>query len=88
MAGVRKAAESGGIRLDSGWDFFLSPTGWKEACKGFNPRTVAKDAIEDGLLEPAPDGSPYQKRKTPHGEGRFYVIRAHAFGSFRDGGRP
>ena len=85
MAGVRKASESGGVKMEDGWDFYLSPTGWKEACKGFDSRGVARDAIEDGLLEASQDGTPYQKRKTPHGQGRFYVIRARDLGAFRAG---
>jgi putative DNA primase/helicase len=85
MAGVRKASESGGVKLEDGWDFYLTPTGWKEACRGFESRGVARDAIEEGLLEASQDGAPYQKRKTPHGQGRFYVIRARGLGTFRAG---
>lgn len=68
-----------------GSDFYLTSTGWKEACKGFTPKTVAHDAIEDGLLEPGPKGKGYQKVRTPHGEGQFYVIRGKALGEFRAG---
>lgn len=84
MAGVRKASDScGADGLAAGWDFFVTPTGWKEACKGFDPRAVARHAIQEGLLEGGPNGTPYQKRKTPHGEFRAYVIRSQAIGLFR-----
>ena len=56
------------------------------ACTGFDARAVARAAVEDGLLEAGHEGRPYQKRKTPHLEGRFYVVRAHAFGMFRSQG--
>jgi uncharacterized protein (DUF927 family) len=94
MAGVRKQIH--GARLPSmygegmpaleGWDFYLSTTGWREACRGFNPQTVAHDAIEDGLLEPGPQGRPYRKERTLHGEGQFYIIRGKALGAFRGEG--
>ncbi|HWQ08619.1 MAG TPA: DUF927 domain-containing protein [Holophaga sp.] len=86
MAGVRKASEE--ITADGkscGWDFFITPTGWKEACKGFDVRAVARDAMEEKLLEAGQKERAYQKRKTPHGEGRFYVVRAQALGMFRTG---
>lgn len=84
MAGVRRAAESYGPDGQAmGWDFFITATGWKEACKGFEPRAVARHALQEGLLEGGPTGTPYQKRKTPHGEFRAYVIRSQAIGLFR-----
>ena len=87
MMGVRKSSDvCGPDGRSSGWDFFITPTGWKEACKGFDARAVARAAVEDGLLEAGHEGRPYQKRKTPHLEGRFYVVRAHAFGMFRSQG--
>jgi uncharacterized protein (DUF927 family) len=95
MAGVRKEVhgpqiplKQGGEMLGApeGWDYYLSPTGWRGACQGFNRQTVAHDAIEDGLLEPGPNGKGYQKVRTPHCEGQFYVIRGNALGEFRAGG--
>lgn len=84
MAGVRKAADETTLEGKScGWDFFITPTGWKEACKGFDARAVARDALAENLLEAGQKGHAYQKRKTPHGEGRFYVVRAQALGRFR-----
>jgi len=84
MAGVRKASEELGPEgRSSGWDFWITATGWKEACRGFDARVVARAALEDGLLEAGHEGRPYQKRKTPHLEGRFYVVRAQALGMFR-----
>jgi uncharacterized protein (DUF927 family) len=91
MAGVRRKVHGkpvatkyrDGIPPVEGWDFYLSPTGWREACKEFNRQTVALDAIEDGLLEPGPKGRGYLKMRTPHCEGQFYVIRGKALGAFR-----
>lgn len=78
MAGVRKQAETGG------WDFYLSASGWAEACKGFNKRDTAKAAMDAGLLEPGSKGEPSQNKKTPHGEARFYIIRASALARWQD----
>jgi uncharacterized protein (DUF927 family) len=90
MAGVRKislgkelTSKFGKSKEREGWDFYFTPTGWKEACKGFDSATVARDAVEEGLLEPGPGGKPYRKERTPHGQGQWYVIRAAALGSFR-----
>lgn len=84
MAGVRRAAESYGPEGQAtGWDFFITPTGWKEACKGFDPRAVARHALQEGLLEGGPKGAPYRNRKTPHGQFQAYVIRSQAIGLFR-----
>lgn len=79
MAGVRRPAEP------SGWDFFISPAGWKEITKGFNDREVCRAAIEESLLETGKEGTPYQKVRTPHGQGRWYIVRASALGQFREG---
>jgi putative DNA primase/helicase len=78
MAGVRREASP------FGWDFYFSPTGWKEATRGYDAREVSRNAILDGLLEAGEQGEPYQKQRTPHGQGRWYVIRATALGTFRE----
>ena len=92
MAGVRKAViETGpptkwlpnGTQTCEGWDFYFTPTGWKEACKGFESKTVALDAVEEGLLVAGPDGKPYRKERTPHGQGQRYVVSGKALGAFR-----
>lgn len=75
-----------GVRKEApplGWDFYFTPTGWKEATKGFDSREVARNAIAEGLLEAADDGTPYKKERTPHGQGRYYIIRASGLGQFR-----
>ena len=75
--GVRKEAPT------FGWDFYLTSTGWREATKGFDGREVARNATAEGLLEAADDGRPYQKERTPHGQGQYYIIRADGLGQFR-----
>ncbi len=93
MAGVRKRAlgepteSKFGTRAEQeGWDFYFSTSGWKEACRGFDSQAVARDAMEDGLIEPGPQGRPYRKERTPHRQGQWYVIRAAALGDFRSDG--
>jgi len=78
MAGVRREAQP------DGWDFYISPTGWKEITKGFDAREVGRAAIAEGLLEPGGKGEPYQKERTPHGQGRWYIVRSTGLGAFRE----
>ena len=74
-AGTRRRAQG----RDSGWDYFITPTAWREACAGLNPQSVARMCIEARILEPGKGGSPSQTVKTPHhGKPRFYVVRAQA----------
>jgi putative DNA primase/helicase len=45
LAGYReKAGDS--------WDFYFTSGGWREACAGLDPRTIAKALAERELLEP------------------------------------
>jgi len=74
-AGTRKRAEG---PVD-GWDFFISPSAWKEACQGFSAASVVKVCADAGILEPGPDGKHSRTVSIPgHGKPRCYVIRAAA----------
>ncbi len=73
-AGTRKRAE--GIE---GFDYYLTPEGWKEACGGTDPKAVAKACAAKGLLDPGHAGRSAQSVSIPgHGKARCYVIRAIA----------
>lgn len=72
-AGTRKRAE---LPAD-GWDFFITPTAWKEACAGLSASSVAKACVDAGILEPGADGKCSRTVSIPgHGKPRCYVIRA------------
>lgn len=72
-AGTRKRAEG---PVD-GWDFFLTPDAWKEACQGFGPREVARACADAGILESDGAGKLARSIQVPgHGKSRCYVIRA------------
>jgi len=72
-AGTRKRAD---FPVD-GWDHFITPSAWKEACQGFNASSVAKACADAGILEPGHDGKHSRTVSIPgHGKPRCYVIRA------------
>jgi uncharacterized protein (DUF927 family) len=72
-AGTRKRAEG---PVD-GWDFFIIPSAWKEACVGFSSSSVAKVCADAGILEPGTDGKLSRSVTIQgHGKVRCYVIRA------------
>ena len=76
-AGTRKKAE--GV---DGWDFFLTPEGWKEACKGFNSSAMAKICADAGILD-SMGKNPSRSLAIPgHGKVRVYVIRASSVSKY------
>ena len=82
-AGTQKRAEG---PVD-GWDYFIIPSAWKEACQGFSSSSVAKTCADSGILEPGYGGKLTQSLRVPgHGGGRYYVVRAAALATLSDGG--
>jgi uncharacterized protein (DUF927 family) len=72
-AGTKKRADG----LVDGWDYFLTPGAWKEACAGFSASSVARACVDEGILEAGQDGNPSRSMKIPgQGKVRVYVIRA------------
>ena len=81
-AGTRKRAEG---PVD-GWDFFITPEAWKEACQGFGARDVARACADAGILEPDGAGKLARSIQIPgHGRGRCYLVRAAAVARFLEG---
>lgn len=84
-AGTRKRAEG---PVD-GWDFFILPEAWKEACQGFGARDVARACADAGILEPDGAGKLARSIQIPgHGRGRCYLVRAAAVARFLEGDQP
>ena len=81
-AGDRKRSEG---PVD-GWDFFITPEAWKEACQGFSARDVARTCADAGILE-ADDNGKFARLITVPGKGkaRRYIIRAAAVAGFLEG---
>jgi putative DNA primase/helicase len=72
-AGTRKKADPPA----EGWDYYLTPEGWKEACSGFDSRALARLLVKRGLLDTDKAGKAQLKVRVPgHGECRLYVLRA------------
>lgn len=80
-AGTRKRAEG---PVD-GWDFFITPEAWREACQGFGAREVARACAEAGILNEGHGEKATQSLRLPgHGAGRYYIIRAACVAAFRE----
>lgn len=67
-----------GLRQKEGglWHYYVFPEAWKnELCKGFNPKQVAKEMVERGLLIPDSQGkSATSRRFAGHGQLRVYRL--------------
>jgi putative DNA primase/helicase len=77
VCGFRKQVAIGD---DTGWDFYISDSGWAEICKGFNPKTLAQTLIEMGALLPGVEAGKTRSKRLFHIPGhrkdRFYHISA------------
>jgi putative DNA primase/helicase len=79
-AGTRKRSD--GLE---GFDFYLTPEGWKDACHGYSAKEVARACIQAGILEPDAIGKSAQSVSIPgHGKGRCYVIKAAARARYQE----
>jgi len=81
-AGTRKHAEA-----FDGWDFYLTPEAWREACQGFMAKDVARACVDAGLLAQARDGKSTSAVITipHHGKARCYLISAAAIARYQEG---
>ena len=81
-AGTRRRAEG----MENGWDFFITPEAWKEACQGSSARDVARACADAGILEVDAQGKFSLPVTLPgHGRVRCYIIRAYARDQFQGG---
>jgi putative DNA primase/helicase len=71
LAGFRQQPKAG-----EGWDFYINSAGWKEMCRGLDPRRTARALAEKGLLDH--EGKRYSKtvRVPGHGSQRLYHVRS------------
>jgi hypothetical protein len=70
LAGYREKA-------GEGWDFYFTSGGWREACAGLDPRTIAKALAERELLEPEDTRHTAKRVSVPGcGRQRLYHIKA------------
>jgi putative DNA primase/helicase len=65
-------------KAGEGWDFYFTSGGWREACAGLDPTTIAKALAERGLLEPGDDRHLAKKPNVPGvGRVRVYHVKAN-----------
>jgi putative DNA primase/helicase len=57
--------------------FYVLPEGWKEICQGFDPKLIAKNLVERGVIKPDGDGK-FQKVVRLPGSGRHRCYEIHA----------
>jgi uncharacterized protein (DUF927 family) len=70
-----------------GWDFYITPEAWKEACQGFSARDVARVCADAGVLEPDGAGKLARSIQIPgHGKARCYIVKAAARAAFLERG--
>jgi uncharacterized protein (DUF927 family) len=64
-------------QVGDGWDFYVTPTAWKEVCAGFDPRRTAAVFKQRGYID-AGDGGHLAKtiRVPDHGKMRLYHVRS------------
>jgi hypothetical protein len=64
-------------QVGDGWDFYVTPTAWKEICVSLDPRRAAATLQQKGYLASG-DGAHIAKtvRVPGHGKLRLYHIRS------------
>jgi putative DNA primase/helicase len=64
-------------KVGESWDFYFTSGGWREACAGLDPTTIAKALAERGLLE-REDAKHLAKKTSIPGVGRVRVYHVRA----------
>lgn len=85
----RPAAMMGFRKVDKGSNdsepvttFYVLPSGWKEICKGFDARKVARLCVAAGWLEPGSEGRTQTSARLPEiGVKRVYQFNSLVLGS-------
>ncbi|GDX04840.1 DUF927 domain-containing protein [Buttiauxella sp. A111] len=81
MMGFRKV-ELGNKDTEAVTTFYVLPSGWKEICKGFDARKVARLCVSAGWLEPGKDGRTQTSLRLPEiGLKRVYQFNTCVLGS-------
>lgn len=81
MMGFRKV-EKGGNDNEPVTTFYVLPSGWKEICKGFDARKVARLCVAAGWLEPGSEGRTQTSVRLPEiGVKRVYQFSSMVLGS-------
>ena len=61
--------------------FYVMPSGWKEICKGIDPRKAAQLCVQAGYLIPAKDGKMQTTVRLPEiGLKKAYVFNSDVLG--------
>lgn len=80
MMGFRKV-EKGGNGNEPITMFYVLPSGWKEICKGFDARKVARLCVSRGWLEVGKDGRTQVSARLPEiGVKRVYQFNSSVLG--------
>ncbi|ELY2647873.1 DUF927 domain-containing protein [Cronobacter sakazakii] len=81
MMGFRKV-DKGGNGSEPVTTFYVLPSGWKEICKGFDARKVARLCVAAGWLEPGSEGRTQTNVRLPEiGLKRVYQFNSQVLGS-------
>lgn len=81
MMGFRKV-DKGGNDSEPVTTFYVLPSGWKEICKGFDARKVARLCVAAGWLEPGSEGRTQTSVRLPEiGVKRVYQFSSLVLGS-------
>ncbi|MBX9334102.1 DUF927 domain-containing protein, partial [Serratia marcescens] len=82
MVGWRKVEKGNHARqVEAVTTFYVMPSGWKEICKGYDARKVARLCAEAGFLVPAKDGKMQTATRPPEmGVKKLYVFTSDVLG--------
>lgn len=81
MMGFRKV-DKGSNSEDPATTFYVLPSGWKEICKGFDARKVARLCVSRGWLEAGSEGRTQVTTRLPEiGVKRVYQFNSSVLGS-------
>lgn len=82
MVGWRKVEKGNHARqVEAMTTFYVMPSGWKEICKGYDARKVARLCAEAGFLVPAKDGKMQTATRPPEmGVKKLYVFTSDVLG--------
>jgi uncharacterized protein (DUF927 family) len=74
LAGFRRRVETSG---GPSWEYYLTAGGWKEACIGFDPKSLAATLVERGMMSPRDARHRAKSVRIPgHGIRRLYHLLA------------
>lgn len=80
MMGFRKV-DKGNANTETVTTFYVLPSGWKEICKGFDARKVARLCVNAGWLEAGKDGRTQINMRLPEiGLKRVYQFSTNVLG--------